>query len=209
MSDEYLQKAYDGILAINEAQTLEAVKACIDEGVDSSTIMGKLSGAMIEIGNRFDQRKLFLPQVILSAGIMGKANTLVIENLGELAGESKGKVIIGTVEGDVHDLGKNIVAAMLKTVGFEVVDIGKDVPVKQFIDIGREKSAKIIACSALMSTTMPYMKDIVELRDAMAPGLKVMVGGAPVSKEYAEDIGADAYAADAKDAIQAAEALIA
>lgn len=211
MAEELLKSVYDSLLLINSDKTISAVNECLDNNIEASTVMKTLADAMIEVGERFNQRKFFLPQVILAAGIMEKSNKILIDALDVSETKCAGKVVIGTIEGDIHDLGKNIVATMLKTAGMGVIDLGKDVPVKKFLEAAKDNSADIVACSSLMSTTMPYLKDVVELRSSMGceEEFKIMVGGAPVSQGYADQIGADAYAKDAMDAVRVAQKLIA
>lgn len=208
---ELLKKVNDSLLEINSDKTIAAIENCLENNINASTIIKSLADAMIEVGERFNQRKFFLPQVVLAAGIMEKSNKILVNALDISEVKNAGKVIIGTIEGDIHDLGKNIVAVMLKTSGLEVIDLGKDVPVKKFLETAKENSADIVACSSLMSTTMPYLKDVVELRSSMGceEQFKIMVGGAPVSQVYADQIGADAYAEDAMDAVRVVQGLIA
>lgn len=206
-----LKKLKDALLGMDEEQTVETANECIDSGIEPSKVLHTMADAMIEVGIQFNERKLFLPQVIMAANIMEKANKVPIAALGESESANAGKIVIGTIEGDIHDLGKNIVAAMLKTAGFKVIDAGKDVSAKKLLETAVAEDADIIACSALMSSTMPYLKDVVELRNSMGyeDRFKVMMGGAPVNQQYADESGADAYAEDAMDAVKAAKELVA
>ncbi|MDD3043100.1 MAG: cobalamin-dependent protein [Methanosarcinaceae archaeon] len=208
--DTLLQNVYDSLLGLNEAKTIEATKECIASGVEPEKVMKGLADAMIKIGDEFNARKLFLPHVVIAAGIMDKANKLVLEVLDVTEGAGAGKIVIGTIEGDIHELGKSIVAAMLKTAGFEVIDLGKDVQVKKYLETAVAEDADIIACSSLMSSTMPYLKDVVDLRNDMGhqDRFKVMVGGGPVNQTYADQVGADAYAEDAMEAVKVAQKLV-
>jgi methanogenic corrinoid protein MtbC1 len=162
---------------------------------------------MLDIGEQFDKRKLYLPHVVMASDIMAQANELIYEVLDSSKVKSTGKVIIGTVEGDIHELGKTIVAAMLKTSGFEVIDLGYDIPPKKFLEAGLAEKADLVACSALMSSTRPYLKDGVELRKETdhKDDYKIMLGGGAVNQEYADQINADIYAEDAMDAVHKAE----
>jgi methanogenic corrinoid protein MtbC1 len=210
VEDELLNAAYDALLEMKSDKAKAAVEDCLKSGIAGTIILKTLGDAMLEVGRRFDARKLFLPQVVISGRIMDESSKIIFESLegsdAEAIGEA-GTIIIGTIEGDIHDLGKNIVATMLKTSGFEVIDLGKDIPAKKFIETAKERNANIIACSALMSSTMPFLRDVVELSDS--DKFKILVGGAPVSQKYAEEIGADAYAEDALDAINVARELVA
>ncbi|WP_445476042.1 cobalamin B12-binding domain-containing protein [Methanococcoides methylutens] len=210
--NEILQKAYDALVAIDEDGTAEAVKEWIDANLDPVTLLNKLADAMTEVGKKFETMEYYLPQVMIAADIMDSSSTALSEKMAA-AGETsatKGTVVIGTIEGDIHDLGKNIVAGMLKASGFKVVDMGRDVPVTTMVQAAKDNNADIIAGSALMSTTMPYLGDVVKLLEGMGirENHKVMVGGAPVSQKYADDAGADAYAENAHQAVEAAKKLI-
>ena len=157
----------------------------------------------------FDKGKYFLPQLIGSAEAMKKAiEVLEPLLLKDSAGEDMPVVVIATVEGDIHDIGKNLVALMLKNYGFQVIDLGKDVPKEEIIRVAKEKNAKIIALSALMTTTMQRMKEVIAYAREQKVSTKVMIGGAVITQEYADEIGADGYSADAADAVKLAKRLI-
>jgi trimethylamine corrinoid protein len=210
--NEILQKAYDSIVAIDEDGTAEAVKEWIDADLDPITLLNKLADGMTEVGNRFETMEYYLPQVMIAADIMDTSSNALSEKMAA-AGETsamKGTVVIGTIEGDIHDLGKNIVAGMLRAAAFKVVDMGRDVPVTTLVQAAIDNKADIVAGSALMSTTMPYLGDIVKMLEGrgVRENHKVMVGGAPLSQEYADNIGADAYAANSHQAVEAAKKLI-
>ena len=210
--NEILQKAYDSIVAIDEDGTAEAVKEWIDADLDPITLLNKLADGMTEVGKRFETMEYYLPQVMIAADIMDTSSDALSEKMAA-AGETsamKGTVVIGTIEGDIHDLGKNIVAGMLKAAAFKVVDMGRDVPVTTLVQAAIDNKADIVAGSALMSTTMPYLGDIVKMLEGrgVRENHKVMVGGAPLSQEYADNIGADAYAVNSHQAVEAAKKLI-
>jgi methanogenic corrinoid protein MtbC1 len=209
-NDELLKTAYDALLEMKSDKAKAAVEDCLQNGIAGNIILKTLGDAMLEVGKRFDARKLFLPQVVISGRIMDESSKIIFDSLGGTDADTMGEagtIVIGTIEGDIHDLGKNIVATMLKTSGFNVIDLGKDIPAKKFIETAKERNANIIACSALMSSTMPFLRDVVELSDS--DKFKILVGGAPVSQKYADEIGADAYAKDALDAINVARKLVA
>ena len=163
--------------------------------------------AINKVGELFEQKKYFLPQLIASAQTMEEAVKYLEPLL--LTGDSakRGKVVIATVKGDIHDIGKNLVALMLKNYGFEVIDMGKDVESEAIIAKAKEEQADIIALSALMTTTMTKMKEVVELKKEAGLSTKVMIGGAVKTKEYAAEIGAEGYSTDAQDAVKVAMAL--
>jgi len=189
-----------------------AAQACVDEGIDPTTILNTMIGAMDVVGDKFKRNEIFVPEMLIAAKAM-KAGVEVIKPLLATAGAPQlGTVIIGTVYGDLHDIGKNLVAMMIESAGFTVVDLGVDVPVQKFIDAYEEnEDVKIFAVSALLTTTMPAMEETVAALNA-APfrdKVKVMVGGAPITQEFADKIGADCFTADAASAAAAAKELVA
>ncbi len=185
----------------------EKVQAAIDEGIDAKTILeeGLLSGMGI-IGNKFKNNEVFVPEVLIAARAMNMGVEVLKPYLAEAGVESKGTAVIGTVKGDLHDIGKNLVKLMLEGKGINVIDLGTDVAPETFIDAAIENDAKIICCSALLTTTMGEMKNVVEA--AIAKGVrddvKIMIGGAPVTQEFCDSIGADCYTSDAASAADAA-----
>ena len=172
-----------------------AAKAVLDDG---------LIAGMNVVGGRFRDHEIFLPDVLLAARAM-YAGLDVLKPLLERAGvASRGRVVIGSVHGDLHDIGKNLVGIMLKGAGFEVIDLGHDVPAARFVAVARERDARVIGMSALLTTTMPVMKEVVDLlaRENLRGRVRTIVGGAPVSAEYAAEIGADAYGYDCAQAVE-------
>ena len=172
-----------------------AAKAVLDDG---------LIAGMNVVGGRFRDHEIFLPDVLLAARAM-YAGLGVLQPLLERAGvASRGRVVIGSVHGDLHDIGKNLVGIMLKGAGFEVIDLGNDVPAARFVAVARERDARVIGMSALLTTTMPVMKEVVDLlaRENLRGRVRTIVGGAPVSAEYAAEIGADAYGYDCAQAVE-------
>lgn len=172
-----------------------AAKAVLDDG---------LIAGMNVVGGRFRDHEIFLPDVLLAARAM-YAGLDVLKPLLERAGvASRGRVVIGSVHGDLHDIGKNLVGIMLKGAGFEVIDLGNDVPASRFVAVARERDARVIGMSALLTTTMPVMKEVVDLlaRENLRGRVRTIVGGAPVSAEYASEIGADAYGYDCAQAVE-------
>ncbi len=199
----------NAVLKGNKRGIASLTQQALDAGEDASVLLNEvLLPAINEVGDLFDKGKYFLPQLIASAEAM-KLGIEVLEPLllRESSGEDKPVVVIATVEGDIHDIGKNLVALMLKNYGFRVIDLGKDVPAPEIIRVAKENNAQIIALSALMTTTMQRMREVVELaKQAQLPS-KVMIGGAVITQEYAEEIGADGYSADAADAVKLAKRL--
>ena len=187
------------------------VEEALEQGLDPKEILneGLLDGMMI-VGGKFKRNEVFVPEVLVAARAMTAGLTVLEPKLVEVGNEPIGKAVIGTVKGDLHDIGKNLVAMMMKGAGFDVIDMGTDVEPDAFIDKAEETGADIICMSALLTTTMPNMKNVVDalnergLRDKYI----VMVGGAPVNETFAEQIGADFYTADATSAAEAAKAAV-
>lgn len=186
------------------------VKQAIDEGVEPGTILNKgLVAAMSVIGERFRKNIIYVPEVLIAARAMKAGLELLKPLLIEKGVEPVGVVVIGTVKGDLHDIGKNLVAMMLQGGGFEVIDLGTDVSAEKFIEAARQHKAKVVAMSALLTTTMPQMAAVVKaVQQAGLDNVRCMIGGAPVTQSYAEEIGADGYAADAASAVDLAQSLV-
>ena len=201
---------YTAVLKGNKNIIIEETKKLLAEQKAPAEIINEhLIPAINEVGVLFDKQKYFLPQLIGSAEAMKKAiEVLEPLLLKDSAGEDMPVVVIATVEGDIHDIGKNLVALMLKNYGFQVIDLGKDVPKEEIIRVAKEKNAKIIALSALMTTTMQRMKEVIAYAREQKVSAKVMIGGAVITQEYADEIGADGYSSDAADAVKLAKRLI-
>ena len=189
-----------------------AVQETLDEGVEASKILDTMIEAMDVVGENFKNGVIFVPEMLIAAKAMKKGVEVLKPHLATGAAGALGKVIIGTVAGDLHDIGKNLVSMMIESAGFEVIDLGVDVPVEKFLDAYAENpGVKIVACSALLTTTMPALQQTVAALNA-APWrsqVKVMVGGAPITQEFADKIGADAYTPDAASAAKKAKELVA
>lgn len=187
------------------------VQAAIDAGIPVADILNEgMIAAMAEVGRLFEEGEYFVPEMLISARAMQAGLALLKPHLKNAEITSAGKVAIGTVKGDLHDIGKNLVAMMLEGSGFEIIDLGTDVPPEKFVEAVRNQGAQIVAMSALLTTTMPAMKNtIVALSAAGVRGqVKVMIGGAPVTQSYADQIGADGFAPDASRAVTAARELV-
>ncbi len=184
------------------------VQQALDEGMDAKVIMeeGLLSGMLI-IGDKFRRNEVYVPEVLVAARAMNAGMAILEPKLIESGNEPIGKAVIGTVKGDLHDIGKNIVAIMLKGAGFEVTDLGVDVDAETFVTKAEEIGASVICMSALLTTTMDNMKGVIELLDAkgVRNNYVVMVGGAPVTDEFAAQIGADHYTLDAASCAEVAK----
>ncbi len=188
------------------------IQEALDEGTDPSAILNSMIDAMGVVGERFKNNEIFVPEMLVAARAMKKGVEVLKPHLASGTAGAAGKVIIGTVAGDLHDIGKNLVAMMIESAGFEVIDLGVDVSVDKFIDAVRANpDTKIVACSALLTTTMPALRDTVAALNAadFRGNIKVMVGGAPITQEFADEIGADAYTPDAASAAAKAKELAA
>ena len=185
----------------------ELVSAALEEGISPKEILeeGLLSGMNI-IGEKFKNNQVFVPEVLIAARAMNAGVEILKPHLVAEGVETKGTVVIGTVKGDLHDIGKNLVKMMLESKGLNVVDLGVDVDADTFVEKAKEVNAQIICCSALLTTTMSEMKSVVEkAKDAgIRDSVKIMVGGAPLSQDFCDSIGADAYTTDATSCSEAA-----
>jgi len=189
----------------------ELVQRSVDEGQDVSKILNEgLLAGMSVVGDKFKKNEFYVPEVLIAARAMKAGMEIIRPLLTKKGVKGAGKIILGTVRGDLHDIGKNLVGMMLEGAGFEITDLGVDVSPEKFVEAAREKGADIIGLSALLTTTMPGMKDVIEaIKSSDLKGkVKVMIGGAPVTQDYADEIGADGYAPDAASAVDKAKQLI-
>ena len=207
-----LENVHDLVVRGKAKLVPAAVQETLDEGVEASKILDTMISAMDVVGENFKNGTIFVPEMLIAAKAMKKGVEVLKPHLATGAAGALGKVIIGTVAGDLHDIGKNLVAMMIESAGFEVIDLGVDVPVEKFLSAYEENpDTKIVACSALLTTTMPALQETVTALNA-APwrkNVKVMVGGAPITQEFADKIGADAYTPDAASAAKKAKELVA
>jgi 5-methyltetrahydrofolate--homocysteine methyltransferase len=200
--------------AVMEGQrevVLEKVQAALDAGIPASSILNEgMISAMSEVGRLFEEGEYFVPEMLIAARAMQAGLALLKPALKEADVKSAGRVAIGTVKGDLHDIGKNLVAMMLEGAGFEIIDLGTDVAPEKFIESVREQGAQIVAMSALLTTTMPAIKTTIEALNAagLRGQVKVMIGGAPVTQDYATLVGADGFSSDASRAVATAKALV-
>jgi 5-methyltetrahydrofolate--homocysteine methyltransferase len=184
------------------------VEEALAEGVPPKEILdqGLISGMNV-IGTKFKNNEVYVPEVLIAARAMNKAMEVLEPAMVDAGVEPVGRIIIGTAKGDLHDIGKNLVAMMFKGAGFEVIDMGIDVAPEAFVEKAKESGAKLIGVSALLTTTMPAMKDVVDGVKAAGLSAKIIIGGAPVTQAYADEIGADGYAADAASAVDTGKEL--
>lgn len=193
-------------------ELLRTVRELLDRGVNAMEVTEALTAALKEVGDKFDMRELFLMHLAAAGDAAKRVLKEVLEPEILRSGEKRsslGKIVIGTVAGDIHDIGKSIVAAMLFTAGFEIHDLGVDVPVEEFVNKIKEVDADILGLSALLSTTLPLQRTVIEelRKEGLRDGVKVVIGGAPASEEWAEEIGADGYAGDATEAVRVVKKL--
>ena len=190
-----------------------AVQDALDSGCDPTEILNKgMIDAMAIVGEKFKNGEIFVPEMLVAARAMKKGVEVLKPHLSSGSTGSNGKLILATVAGDLHDIGKNLVGMMIESAGFEVIDLGVDVPIEKFIQaVNDNPDTKIVGCSALLTTTMPALRDTVKALNEQPwrSKIKVMVGGAPITQEFADEIGADCYTPDAASAAQAAKALVA
>ena len=187
-----------------------AAQQTLDEGVPAAEILSAMIDAMGIVGERFKNNEIFVPEMLVAARAMKKGVEILKPHLASGEVGSRGKMIIGTVQGDLHDIGKNLVAMMIESAGFEVIDLGVDVPHEKFVESVRENpDVKIVGLSALLTTTMPSLRDAVALlnQQDFRKDIKIMVGGAPITQAFADEIGADAYSTDAASAAEVAKRL--
>ncbi|HEY9141081.1 MAG TPA: corrinoid protein [Bryobacteraceae bacterium] len=208
---DHTDELYDAILTGNACAAATLTREAIDAGANADEIVSRrMIPAMDEVGRRFESGDCYVPELLLAGRAMKEALKIVRPLLAAGSAERAGSVVIGTVQGDLHDIGKNLVVALLEGGGFQVHDLGVDVPPSKFVEAVNEKAPDIVALSALLTVTLPAMKRTVEalVRAQVRDRVKVLVGGAPVTRQYAEQIGADAYSDNAFGAVQLARSLV-
>lgn len=205
-----LKALAEAIIKGDQNTAVEITRAALDEGTAAESVLNEgLVAGMDVVGACFKKNEIYIPEVLIAARAMKSAMEILEPELVKAGVEPVGRFIIGTTQGDLHDIGKNLVAMMLKGAGFKVVDLGVDVSVEKFVEQAKAAGAQLIGMSALLTTTMPGMeKTIKALKDA-GVSAKIMIGGAPVTQDYADKIGADGYAADAASAVDLAKSLVA
>ncbi len=206
-----IKEIYANVMEGEADVVKEKVQAALKAGIQAPVILNEgMIAAMGEVGRLFEEGEFFVPEMLIAARAMQAGLALLRPYLKEADVRSAGKVVIGTVKGDLHDIGKNLVAMMLEGAGFEIIDLGTDVDPERFVEAVREHSAQILALSALLTTTMPSMKATIEALTAagLHGQVKVMIGGAPITQEYANQIGADGFSPDASRAVATAKSLL-
>jgi len=211
LREELLKALSDGVVDMDEDKTKETAQKVLDEGLNAyDAVMNGLAAGMEIVGDLYDKHEYFVPELLmcadaLYAGLDILKPHITAEDLGESA---KGQVVIGTVQGDVHDIGKNIIKMMFDVAGFTVHDLGRDVPLEKFVEEQMRTDSEIVALSAMMTTTMMGMKKVIEMIKEKNPNVAIMLGGAPVTKDVTELFGADGYADSAGNAVQEAIKMI-
>ena len=201
--DDYKQ-LYEAILNGNSKISKEVTQQALDKNADPQMLVQEyMIPAMNEVGRRYEANEYFVPELLIAARAMKASLELIRPLLTKQGAQPAGRVVIGTVKGDLHDIGKNLVAAMLEGSGFEVIDLGVDVPPEKFTAAAKDNNASLVAMSALLTTTMGSMKSTIEaLRSAgVRDKVKIMIGGAPITQKYADEIGADGYSSNANSAV--------
>ncbi len=195
----------EGVIQGQANVALEKVKQALDEGFAADVILNDgLISAMGKVGQMYEEGIVFVPEMLIAARAMDKALQILRPYLVEQGVKPLGKVAIGTVKGDLHDIGKKLVAMMLEGSGFEIIDLGIDAAPEKFVDAVQNRGANVVALSALLTTTMPNMKNVVEAlkQSGVRDKVRIIIGGAPVNQAYADQIGADGYAPDASSAVR-------
>lgn len=210
--DPLIAEIYQGVLDGQSQTVHQKVQAALDANIPASTVLNEgMIAAMAQVGRLFEEGEYFVPEMLISARAMQAGLSLLKPALQSEDVKSSGKIVIGTVKGDLHDIGKNLVAMMLEGAGFEIIDLGTDASPDKFVSAVREHNPQIVAMSALLTTTMPSM--VLTIQALQAAGVReqvrVLVGGAPVTENYARQIGADGYATDASRAVTIAKSLVA
>ena len=204
------QDIFNAVMAFDQATVTAKTQTELDGGTDIGTILNDgLISAMDEVGERFSAGELFVPEMLMAAQAMKAGLEILKPHLAAGQNQSKGTVVIGTVKGDLHDIGKNLVSMMMEGAGFDVVDLGVDVDSETFVKKAAEKNADVIALSALLTTTMPSMESTVKAVKEAGMTTKTIIGGAPVTQAFSDQIGADGYSADAPGAVKLVKQLVA
>ena len=209
--EEILEDLRRSVATWNIEMAKKAAKDALEHGIAPSDVVEKGLGlGMAEISQLFDEAKIYLPQVLAASNAMEAAMKVLAPHMNGAEMPSKGTVVIGTVHGDIHEIGKNVVGAMLKGAGYNVIDLGRDVPIENFIDAVKEKNAKVVGASALMTTTMVGQKEIVEFleEEGLKGSVRTIFGGAPCSKKWVDSFGGDVYCPSGAEAVALVDGLV-
>jgi len=204
-----LEAIAEALIRGDRDTVVKLVRAAVDERVSAEDILNQgLVAGMDVVGRKFKNNEFYVPEVLIAARAMNAGMDIIAPMLAKSGAKPAGKIVIGTVKGDLHDIGKNLVGMMLKGGGFQVIDAGIDVPPERFIQLAEQNGADIIGLSALLTTTMTQMPRVIEAVKEAGLETKVMIGGAPITQDYADEIGADGYAPDAASAVDLARRLM-
>ena len=209
--EELLKQLHEGVVEFDEDLVKEATEKILEEGFNAyDAVMNGLAAGMQEVGDLYDQQEYFVPELLMAADALYVGLDILKPHirLDDLGDKPKGQVVIGTVQGDVHDIGKNIIKMMFEVAGFTVHDLGRDVPLEKFVEEQLRTDSDIVALSAMMTTTMMGMEKVVKMIKEKNPNVAIMLGGAPVTTDTAELFGADGYAESAGNAVQEAIKMI-
>lgn len=207
----HLKEIREAIITGRPDDAKDLAQKALQGGGEADKILNEtLIPAINEVGEKFGRNEIFFPEMLVSAMAMKKALSVLRPVLVDKGIKAIGRVVLGTVQGDLHDIGKNLVGMLLEGAGFEVIDLGIDIPKELFIKVTREKNPQLLALSALLTTTMPRMKEVIDIleREGLREQVKVIIGGAPVTQQYADEIGADGYAPDAASAASKARGIL-
>jgi len=205
-----LKALADAVIKGDQSAAVEITKSALASGTAAKSILEEgLIAGMDVVGDRFKKNEIYIPEVLIAARAMKMAMEVLEPELAKAGVKPRGKFLIGTVQGDLHDIGKNLVAMMLKGAGFEVIDLGVDVGPEKFVERAKATGSQLVGLSALLTTTMPSMEKTIKALKKAGVLAKIMVGGAPVTQGYADKIGADGYAAEAASAVDLAKSLVA
>ncbi|MEM2146797.1 MAG: corrinoid protein [Candidatus Jordarchaeaceae archaeon] len=209
MEDNLQRRMVEAILEIDEEETLRLTRKALEEKIPIEKIIDGLSEGLRQMGCLFEKGERFIPELVIAAEFVNKAFKILEPHLSQkeedkAKGWGRVKVVIATVKGDIHDLGKNLVATMLSAAGFQVIDLGKDVDAKTIVSKVKETNARVVGLSALLTTTMIHQEEVIKLliEEGLREKVKVIIGGAPATQRWAEKIGADAYAENAMEAVR-------
>lgn len=209
--EELYKELAQSIVDMDEEKTVELSEQVIAENYDAYEAIDKgLSAGMEEAGKLFEEEEYFVPELLLCSDAMYAGLDILKPHIKINKDEVKHKVVIGVIEGDTHDIGKNLVKIMLETTGFDVIDLGRDIPATTFVEKAKEENAEIIVISTLMTTTMEGMNEVIQIlkKEGIRDNFKVMIGGGPVSQNFADKIGADGYSVNATEAVGLAKRLV-
>ncbi|WP_042439471.1 corrinoid protein [Clostridium amazonitimonense] len=209
--EELIKSLSDSVVEMDEDETISIAKECIENGISAyEAIDSGLAHGMNRAGELYEEGEYYIPELLMCSDAMYSGLEVLKPYLKKNDVEGKHKVVIGVIQGDTHDIGKNLVKIMMETEGFEVIDLGRDVPPRKFIDTAKKVKADIIAMSTLMTTTMDGMGEVIQLlkEEGIRENIKVMIGGGPISQRFADEIGADLYTTDASKAAKFAKKMI-